>query len=262
MMQKRKTPKWNLQKLEMDQFMSMTSYMTVMGINAKNNMISVRNQFGNHYEISKSILETMHSADHFEKEVFINMTGLAKLLQSVGDKVFTVVFKKQLKQAEIAQRLCSVDPADFADVKKRLDLAKSILSGESRTLTGYMLEVENNLGRSRVIDLKVQGEDNERQVDHRTIESIIFKNKIFTLSRGGKSFNDIDTQVPKDEPLWDPTKLAVGNIFYGTSYYQAISVMEGGQVLCHEKNMDDCRVMVDKVVLNEAMYNASVYESE
>ena len=68
--------------------------------------------------------------------------------------------------------------------------------------------------------------------------------------------------MPKDEPLWDPTKLAVGNIFYGTSYYQAISVMEGGQVLCHEKNMDDCRVMVDKVVLNEAMYNASVYESE
>ena len=37
----------------------------------------------------------MESADHFKKEVPMNMTALAELLQSVQDHVFTVSFKKK-----------------------------------------------------------------------------------------------------------------------------------------------------------------------
>ena len=66
-----------------------------------------------------------------------------------------------------------------------------------------MVEVENNLGRSLVIDLKSDSANKFRQVDHRTIESIIFKNVKYVLGKGGKNFTDIDTTVPKGEPLWN-----------------------------------------------------------
>jgi len=82
-----------------------------------------------------------------------------------------------------------------------------------------MVEVENNLGRSLVIDLKAAGDNKFRQVDHRTIESIIFKNVKYSLKKGGSKFADIDTQIPKDEPKWDAKQLKVGDIFSGTSYY-------------------------------------------
>lgn len=44
-----------------------------------------------------------------------------------------------------------------------------------------MVEVENNLGRSLVIDLNAGGESKFRQIDHRTIESIIFRNVKYFL---------------------------------------------------------------------------------
>jgi len=44
--------------------------------------------------ISKDILEKMDSANHFAKEIPMNMTELAELLESSGDTVFTVSFRK------------------------------------------------------------------------------------------------------------------------------------------------------------------------
>ena len=88
-------PKWNLKDLKMGQILSMTSYMTVVNIG---NLISVKNQFGQHMQLSKCLLETMFSADHYDKEVALNMTGLAELLQSVQDHAFTVNFQKQITE--------------------------------------------------------------------------------------------------------------------------------------------------------------------
>lgn len=59
MLKKRDGPKWNLSKLEMGQFLSMTSYMTVIGLG---NMVTVRNQFGQTMQMSKELLDTMYSA--------------------------------------------------------------------------------------------------------------------------------------------------------------------------------------------------------
>ena len=78
----REGPKWSLSKLEMKQYLSMTSYMTVVNIPGKG-MISVKNQYGNHMQMSKSLLETMYSSSHYSETVNLNMTGLAELLQSV-----------------------------------------------------------------------------------------------------------------------------------------------------------------------------------
>jgi hypothetical protein len=44
--------------------------------------------------VSRDIVEKMASASHFAKEVPMNMTGLAELLEELSDTVFTVQFNK------------------------------------------------------------------------------------------------------------------------------------------------------------------------
>lgn len=58
-LKQRDGPKWNLSKLVMGQYLSDTSYMTVIGIGS---MIDVRNQCGETMNMSKELLETMYSA--------------------------------------------------------------------------------------------------------------------------------------------------------------------------------------------------------
>ena len=49
MLKQRTGPKWDLSKLAMGQFLSMTSYMTVLNIR---DMVAVRNQHGNTMQMS------------------------------------------------------------------------------------------------------------------------------------------------------------------------------------------------------------------
>lgn len=51
----------------------------------------------------------------------------------------------------------------------------------------HLVTVENNLGRSTCIDLNAKGPNKFRQIDHRSIESIIFKNTKFLLKKGAKA---------------------------------------------------------------------------
>lgn len=72
-----------------------------------------------------------------------------------------------------------------------------------------------------MIDLDADCDKNRfRLVDHRSIESIIFKNVKYVLkSSGGKSFRDIDTELDRFAQKWDQTQLKVGDMFSGTTYY-------------------------------------------
>jgi hypothetical protein len=92
----------------------------------------------------------------------------------------------------------------------------------------HLVKVENNLGRSTVIDLNAQSPNKFRQVDHRTIEWIIFKNVKYSLKKGAKA-NEAE-EKKKEEPLWDPKKLAVGNWFSSTMYVD-VKNPEGGEIL-------------------------------
>ena len=125
-----------------------------------------------------------------------------------------------------------------------------------------MVEVMNNLGRSLVIDLKADKSDNFRQIDHRTIESIVFKNVLYVLKKGGKSFDDVDTRIPDGVSKWDANQLAVGDIFSGTSYYETVMEVEPSEVLCYEKNFNDRPVTIDRNILATTMNNASVFDEE
>jgi hypothetical protein len=67
--------------------------------------ITVENSFGDQMHISKDILEKMDSAHHFAKEVPMNMTELAELLETAGDTCFQVSFRKQVNQERVQEKL-------------------------------------------------------------------------------------------------------------------------------------------------------------
>ena len=98
-----------------------------------------------------------------------------------------------------------------------------------------MVEVENNLGRSLVIDLNAKTPSKFRQIDHRSIDYIIFQNVKYALKKGGKGVDEALAERKKDDPKWDQTQLAVDNWFSGTSYYRAESV-NGDNVICKSQD--------------------------
>ena len=82
------------------------------------------------------------------------------------------------------------------------------------------MQVENNLGRSLVIDLTSKRDSRYRQVDHRSIESIVFQNVKYLLKKGAKAPEE--EKYDKNAPKWDKARLAVGNWFSGTNYFRAV----------------------------------------
>ena len=83
----------------------------------------------------------------------------------------------------------------------------------------HLVEAENNLGRSVVIDLTAACDNKFRQIDHRTIESITYNNVKYVLNKKGGKKAEEEEEKKKGEPKWDTSKLAVGNWFSGTSYF-------------------------------------------
>ena len=212
-------------------------------------------------QMSKELLETMYSATHYKSEVPLNMTGLAELLQFVQDEVFTIYFKKQATENNATQMLLDAAASDFTDSKKLAQLAKKLIEGEDCSLTCHMVEVENNLGRSLVVDLKTTSYNRYRQVDHRTIESIIFKNVKYVLKKGGQGMKDIDVEIPKGEANWDASQLKVGDIFSSTSYYETVSDIRNDEVRCRDLK-DGALVEIEKSILCRDCDSANVWDVE
>ena len=79
------------------------------------------------------------------------MTSLAELLETFSDTVFTVCFHKQPTVDSATDKLNAVN---LAGVKKdAAKIAKQLTEGELCTMICHLVKVENNLGRSTVIDL-------------------------------------------------------------------------------------------------------------
>jgi len=94
-------------------------------------------------------------------------------------------------------------------------------------MTCHLVEAENMLGRSTVIDLGAKSDNKFRQVDHRTIEYIILRNVKYSLKKSGKKQADEEMKdEKKKEPKWDTSKLAVGNWFSGTRYFRAVEAKD------------------------------------
>jgi len=209
-------PLWDPAKLATGQFFSQTQYYNVTGV--AGDRVTVQNQYGNMMHVSKDILEKMSSATHFMKETPMTMTALADLLSSVSDTIFTVQFRKQVDPKDVEQVVKDTKLNDLKDKAKIAAIVKQVTEGEPCTMICHLVNAENNLGRSTVIDLSAPGDNKFRQIDHRTIESITFNNVKYVLKKGGKK-EEPEEEEKKGAPKWDTSKLAVGNWFSGTSYF-------------------------------------------
>ena len=70
-----------------------------------------------------------------------------------------------------------------------------------------------------MIDLNAEAPNNFRQVDHRTIEYIIFRNVKYTLGKKVAGTDDLPLKAPQGDK-WTRSKLAVGNWFSFTGYFK------------------------------------------
>lgn len=92
-------------------------------------------------------------------------------------------------------------------------LAKEIIKGEKVEMICRLHEKNNLLGRSVVIDLEAPKFSNFRQVDHRSIDWIVFKNVKYSLGKRETGIDELPLKVDRTAPKWDLKKLAVGNWF-------------------------------------------------
>ena len=121
----------------------------------------------------------------------------------------------------------------------------------------HMVEIENNLGRSLVIDLTAKTENKFRQIDHRSIDFIIHRNTKYILKKGAKAV-ELDQKVDKNAPKWDKNSLAVDNWFSGTRYFQAVS-QKGDEVVCKSQGQ---QITISKDILEYEMKNANIFKDE
>jgi hypothetical protein len=194
-------PLWDGSKIAVGQWLSQTQYYHVKAI--EGTRITVENQWGNLMLVSKDIIEKMDSADHFEKEVGMNMTALAELLETLSDTIFQVNFRKQPNKDDAVELLKAAEFADLKDKAKLAALSKGIIEGQPCNMICHLVKAENLLGRSTVIDLTAKTENKFRQIDHRTIESIIYKNVKYSLKKGAKRAAEDEEEKKDSGPKWD-----------------------------------------------------------
>ena len=222
---KNSKPLWNPKKLEPEQFFSCISYLKVSDIDG--NKVTVTNQHGGGWLISKDILvRDMWSADHFNQVIKCGMTDLSEILETCGDTIFKVKFKKKVDAKSIEEKLSSIKPASIKKDDLLKKLAKELVEGEECELVGHLIESDNNLGRSVIVDVKANAPNNVKQVDHRTIEWIIFKNVKYSIGRKAKDTPDLPLKHDKSLPRWDENKLEKDNYFSSIGYFQVKSITD------------------------------------
>ena len=242
-------PLWDRTKLAVGDNFSSISYLKVDKI--EGSTITVSNALGGSWIMSKDLLvKDAWSGDHFSREVKTSMTELASILIQCKDTIFTVSFKKKVDSSNVEEELKRIqnDIGDLSDASSIKQLTKSVTEGQLSVITGYLSDTENNLGRSLIIDLNAKGIP-FRQVDHRTIEWIIFKNTKYSLGK-----KTVSEELPLKSPdvKWDQNKLAVGNWFSSTAYYKVKSITD----------KDNCVVSEAKDQSNELTMARDIMETE
>jgi len=117
----------------------------------------------------------------------------------------------------------------------------------------------NILGRSTVVDLSAKTENKFRQVDHRSIDSIILRNVKYVLKGSGvkgEAFTEV--VLNKGEAKWNFAALAVGNWFSVTNYFKVKAIAgDKVQTRCNSKD-----ITVSKDIMEFEMHNADVFAKE
>jgi len=152
-----------------------------------------------------------------------------------------------------------------ADLKKSdvvNKMSKEIIEGKSVEIVGHLVESENHLGRSLIIDLKAPKTNNFRQVDHRTIEWIILRNVKYTLGKKAPGTDELPLKFDKDAARWDPSKLEVGNWFSSTSYYKVREIVDKDTCKVITRGDNPHELQLSKDIMEYEMNSGSIYNKE
>ena len=247
---------WERKKLAVGQYLSELAYYQVKKIAGKT--VEVESSVGGEISVDFDLIKEMDSAQHHAKEVASTMTQLVEVLETAKDTVFKVTFRKQANVDNAAKVLDGVSLADLKNTAKKSAIADQIASGERSTMICRMIELQTILGRSTVLDLSADTENKFRQIDHRTIESIVLRNVLYTLKKAGAKSTATSDEVKKDAPKWDYSKLRVGDWFSGTTYYRVAAISKDEVDL--EANSEIIGVTGE--LPETEMHNSSVFDSE
>jgi hypothetical protein len=121
---------------------------------------------------------------------------------------------------------------------------------------------ENNMGRSTVIDLNAPIYNNFRQVDHRTIEYIIYKNVKYSLGKKSAGIEELPIKYDGKEPKWNESKLMVGDWFSSVSYYKIKSITDKDNVQVVTPQASTAELTMSRDILNYEMNSAKLYNTE
>lgn len=167
--------------------LSRTAYYEVVSVTGAS--AKVKNEEGFVFDIGRDIFQKeMYSATQFSKVERVSRTEMIDILANAGDTVFTVSFHKQSTSENIAAAIKKINGGRIATSAEIAKAIKEANKGEERQLTGYLVSVETGFGRSRVIDLMIDKATlgkgtNMREVDHRTLNWIIFKGVKYELKK-------------------------------------------------------------------------------
>lgn len=215
-------PLWNRDQLSVGDHFSSISYLKVQKI--EGNTITVENSLGGSWIISKDLLvRDAWSAEIYAQEVKTTMTELARILTECQDTVFTVSFKRKVTAEDLMETFATMDESHISKVK---DLEKLVTLGQDCQITGRLAGEETVFGRSLVVDLN--SDSGFKQVDHRTINWIIYKNVKYSLGKSAKK-EDMPLK-PAQGPRWDASQIQVGQWFSATSYYKVKEITDNENV--------------------------------
>ena len=247
-------PLWNRDQLSVGDHFSSISYLKVQKI--EGDTVTVENSLGGSWVISKDLLvRDAWSAELYAQEVKTTMTELARILSECQDTVFTVSFKRKVTADDLMATLATMDESK---VSKAKDLEKLVTLGQDCQITGRLAGEETVFGRSLVVDL--DADSGFKQVDHRTINWIIYKNVKYSLGKSAKK--EGAPAKPAEGPRWDASRIQVGQWLSATSYYKVREITDKESVKVAETRDSQTDITMARDILETEMNSGLAFEKE
>ena len=174
--------KCNAGKLVPGQNLYEVTYYKVNSVDDQD--VHVTDSKGVQMSISRSLVESsIYTTDQHMSEKKLTRTEMARLIETLGQSAFKVVFNKQVTANDLADGL---EHEDIGTKAKRRKVVKALMEGEERSMNARLyrtdaFDVAMELGRYRVVDLDVLAETKDegraqRLVDTRTVKELVVDN--------------------------------------------------------------------------------------